>query len=55
MISSFHQHLAEAGATIALGTWPPVLGIFKASMEAGKFDADMKLSDGSTMKIAKVI
>lgn len=21
--------LAEAGATIAVGTWPPVLGIFK--------------------------
>ena len=31
--------LAEAGATVTVGTWPPVLGIFQKSLEAGKFDA----------------
>lgn len=46
--------LAEAGAKITVGTWPPVLGIFTKSLEAGKFDADMVLSDGSKMVIEKV-
>ena len=46
--------LANAGATITVGTWPPVLGIFEKSLSAGKFDEDMVLDDGSKMKIAKV-
>merc|ERR1719454_1000853 len=46
--------LAEAGATITVGTWPPVLGIFQTSLEKGRFDDDMKLSDGSMMKIEKI-
>ena len=46
--------LAEAGATVTVGTWPPVLGIFQKSLEAGKFDADAVLRDGSTMKIAGI-
>ena len=27
--------LAEAGATITVGTWPPVLGIFEKSLKSG--------------------
>jgi len=46
--------LANAGATITVGTWPPVLGIFEKSLSTGKFDEDMILDDGSTMKIAKI-
>lgn len=46
--------LADAGATIIIGTWPPVLGIFTKSMSTGKFDEDSILSDGSVMKIEKV-
>jgi len=46
--------LAEAGATITVGTWPPVLNIFKTSLAKGKFDDDCKLSDGRTMTIAKI-
>jgi len=46
--------LADAGATICVGTWPPVLKIFETSMRSGKFDEDMILSDGSKMKIDKV-
>jgi len=45
---------AEAGAKIVLGTWPPVLPIFQMGIERGQFEADQKLSDGSTMKIEKV-
>ena len=46
--------LANAGATIAVGTWPPVLGIFQKSLSTGKFDEDMMLDDGSKMKIDKI-
>jgi len=46
--------LAEAGATITVGTWPPVLNIFKKSLESGRFAEDMKLSDGSMMEIKGV-
>jgi enoyl-[acyl-carrier protein] reductase I len=46
--------LADAGATIIVGTWPPVLKIFEKGLERGQFDADSTLSDGSKMTIAKV-
>merc|ERR1719217_1417513 len=46
--------LAEAGATVTVGTWPPVLGIFEKSLRTGKFDEDMMLSDGTKMEIQKV-
>jgi enoyl-[acyl-carrier protein] reductase I len=46
--------LADAGATIIVGTWPPVLKIFQTSLNKGSFDADSKLSDGSLMKIEKI-
>ena len=46
--------LASAGATIVVGPWPPVLGIFEKSLRSGKFDEDMTLDDGSKMKIDKI-
>ncbi len=46
--------LAEAGCEILVGTWTPILRIFKTAYEAGKFDASRKLSDGSMMNIAKI-
>lgn len=46
--------LAEAGAEILVGTWPPVLRIFTQSLQAGKFDESRKLSDGTLMQIAKI-
>jgi enoyl-[acyl-carrier protein] reductase I len=46
--------LANAGATIIVGTWPPVLKIFEKGLERGNFDADSILDDGSKMQIAKV-
>ena len=45
---------AEAGAKILLGTWPPVMPIFQMGIERGQFVEDQKLSDGSTMEIAKI-
>lgn len=46
--------LADAGATIIVGTWPPVLKIFQMGIKKGQFDEDSVLSDGSKMTIEKV-
>lgn len=46
--------LADAGATIIVGTWPPVLKIFQMGLRKGNFEEDSKLSDGSLMKIEKI-
>nr|QIQ10886.1 Enoyl-[acyl-carrier-protein] reductase [NADH] FabI [uncultured bacterium] len=46
--------LAEAGATILIGTWTPMMKIFTTAFENGKFDESRVLSDGSLMQIAKV-
>jgi enoyl-[acyl-carrier protein] reductase I len=46
--------LADAGATIIVGTWPPVLKIFQMGLKKGQFDEDATLSDGSKMVIDKV-
>jgi enoyl-[acyl-carrier protein] reductase I len=46
--------LAEAGATVAVATWPPALGIFKTMLERGKFDASMQLSGGRKLAFTKI-
>lgn len=46
--------LSEAGATVAVGTWPPVLGIFEKGLSSGKMDEDLILSDGSKMALPKI-
>jgi len=46
--------LADAGATIIVGTWPPVLKIFQMGLKKGSFENDSILSDGSKMTIEKV-
>jgi enoyl-[acyl-carrier protein] reductase I len=46
--------LAEAGATIIVGTWPPVLKIFQMGLKKGQFDDDSQLSGGRKMTIEKV-
>jgi len=46
--------LADAGATIIVGTWPPVLKIFEQGLKKGSMDSDSILSDGSKMTIEKI-
>jgi enoyl-[acyl-carrier protein] reductase I len=46
--------LAEAGAEIIIGTWPPVLKIFTQSWSMGKFDESRQLSNGKMMEYLKV-
>ena len=46
--------LAEAGAKVSVGTWPPALGIFKTMLERGKFDASLVMPDGEKLAFAKI-
>ena len=46
--------LAEAGASICVGTWPPALGIFNTMLARGKFDKSLAMSDGSKLEFEKV-
>lgn len=46
--------LAEAGAEVLVGTWPPALRLFTGALEMGKFDESRKLSDGTLMQFAKI-
>jgi enoyl-[acyl-carrier protein] reductase I len=48
------RQLADAGATIIVGTWPPVLKIFQMGLRKGNFAEDSELSDGSKMTIEKI-
>ena len=44
--------LAQAGATIRVGTWPPLLTIFHKSLERGKFD--LSLPGGGEIEFEKI-
>lgn len=46
--------LAEAGASICLGSWPPALGIFTKLLERGKMEESMVLSDGRKLAFEKI-
>jgi enoyl-[acyl-carrier protein] reductase I len=46
--------LAEAGARVSVGTWPPALNVFKKLLEMGKLDASLVLGNGSKMSFAKI-
>lgn len=46
--------LAEAGATVLLGTWTPVVKIFTQSWDLGKFNESRKMSDGLLFQYAKL-
>jgi len=48
------RELANAGATIVVGTWPPVLKIFQATLKKKSIEEDKKLDDGSLMEISKI-
>ena len=46
--------LAEAGASICVGTWPPALTIFKNLLERGKMDESRKLSSGKLLEFERI-
>jgi enoyl-[acyl-carrier protein] reductase I len=46
--------LAEAGASVVVGTWPPALNIFLNLLERGKMDESRRLSNGKLMEFEKI-
>jgi enoyl-[acyl-carrier protein] reductase I len=46
--------LAEAGASVCVGTWPPALKIFQNLLERGKMDESRKLSNGKRLEFEKI-
>jgi enoyl-[acyl-carrier protein] reductase I len=46
--------LAEAGATVCVGTWPPALNIFETLIRRGKIDESRKLAGGGMLEFEKV-
>ena len=46
--------LAEAGATVCAGTWPPALNIFLNLLERGKIDESRRLPNGSMLQFEKI-
>ncbi len=46
--------LAEAGATVCVGTWPPALNIFLNLIARGKMDESLVLRDGSKFGFEKI-
>jgi enoyl-[acyl-carrier protein] reductase I len=46
--------LAEAGATVSVGTWPPALNIFLNLLERGKLDESRRLSSGGMLTFEKI-
>jgi len=47
------KQLSNAGATVIVGTWPPVLKLFERGLKKG-FGENSKLRDGSEMRIEKI-
>ncbi len=48
------KSLAEAGASICLGSWPPALGIFTKLLDRGKMEESMRLSDGRKLEFERI-
>ena len=48
------KELHRAGATVFVGTWPPMLGIFTMSLSSGKFDASRRHPDGTMVEFAGI-
>src|SRR5579884_1526011 len=46
--------LAEAGASVCVGTWPPALNIFLNLLERGKMDESRKLASGGLLTFEKI-
>jgi enoyl-[acyl-carrier protein] reductase I len=48
------KSLAQAGASICVGTWPPALNIFTNLLERGKMDESRKLASGKLLEFEKI-
>jgi enoyl-[acyl-carrier protein] reductase I len=48
------KSLAQAGATVCVGTWPPALNILMNLLERGKMDESRMMPDGSTFDFERI-
>lgn len=48
------KQLAEAGASVCVGTWPPAYGIFTKLIQLGKIKDSLKLSEGRELKFERI-
>ena len=46
--------LAEAGASICVGTWPPAMGIFENLLERGKLARSLELARGGSLAFERI-
>ena len=46
--------LAEAGASVCIGTWPPALTIFNNLLKRGRMDESRKMSSGGLLEFERV-
>jgi enoyl-[acyl-carrier protein] reductase I len=46
--------LAEAGASVSVGTWPPALNIFNNLLERGKMDESRRMSNDELLQFANI-
>src|SRR5213078_3254612 len=46
--------LAEAGASVSVGTWPPALNIFLNLLERGKMDEARRMASGKLLEFEKI-
>jgi enoyl-[acyl-carrier protein] reductase I len=49
------KSLAEAGASVCVGTWPPALGIFQTLLRRGKMDASLAMLDGGKLAFERIL
>jgi len=48
------KSLAEAGAKVCVGTWPPALNIFENLLRRGKIDESRKLARGGMLEFERI-
>ena len=46
--------LAEAGAAVCVGTWPPALGIFETLLRRGKLDTSLTMKNGEKLEFERI-
>jgi len=49
------KSLAEAGATVCVGTWPPAMNIFETLLRRGKLDEARTFADGTMLDLELIV
>src|SRR3970040_526558 len=49
------KKLAEAGASVCVGTWPPAYGIFTKLLERGKMAESLVMRSGGTLAFERIL